>query len=97
MEAKKILYSAICIGGFAIAFVALRITGSALLGIGGILVCIYGLIEAMHLFTADSGKKPTNMSDAFPADEPATTACPHCGAAVPADNDFCGKCGKKIA
>ena len=93
MNMKKILYGAICIGGFAIAFVGLRVIGNALLGIGGIMACIYGLIEVMHAVSTDPVKKPSKSVHAAP-EMPA--ACPHCGAAVPAGNDFRGKCGKKI-
>lgn len=100
MEMKKILYSAICIGGFVVAFVALHILGSALLGIGGIMVCIYGLLEAMHAFSANTDKHPKSKSmySAITPDELTPPApCPHCGAEVPAGNEFCGKCGNKIS
>lgn len=98
MNAKKILYTALCIGGFGLAFVGLRIVGNALLGIGGIMLCIYGLLEVMHLFsTADDKPKSKSMYAAITPDEIAPpTPCPHCGAEVPAGNDFCGKCGNKI-
>ena len=89
---KKILYSAVCIGGFAIAFIGLRVIGNALLGIGGIMVCMYGLLEAMHLFSAS----PKKSSDAPTAAQEQPASCPHCGAEVPAGNDFCGKCGNRI-
>ena len=97
MEKKKILYCLITAIGFAVAFVGLRIISNALLGIGGILACFYGLIETTHAFTADPGKKPSKdmyASTTFETTPPA--ACPHCGADVPAGNAFCGKCGKNI-
>ena len=90
MEAKKFLYCATCAGGFAVAFVGLRILSNALLGIGGILVCIYGLLEAMHLFSSSPKKSSAVMYSV-------SNTCPHCGAEIPEDNDFCGKCGNKIA
>ena len=91
MELKKILYSLVCIGGFAVAFIGLRVIGNALVGIGGIMVCMYGLLEAMHLFTDPSKKKTSSANDAF-----TPTNCHHCGAEVPAGNEFCGKCGNRI-
>lgn len=94
LQTKKILYGLICVGGFAVAFVGLRVISSAMLGIAGILVCIYGLIEVMHYFSDDAGKKSTRTMYAPP---PKVITCPHCGATVPAENEFCGKCGKKIA
>lgn len=98
MEKKKILYSIITVAGFAVAFVGLRVIKNALLGIGGILVCFYGLIEATHAFTAEPAKKPKTMYSPITPDElEPPTPCPHCGANVPAGNEFCGKCGKKIS
>lgn len=97
MEKKKILYSLICIGGFAIAFVGLRVVSNALLGIAGIMVCIYGLLEAMHAFTAEPAKKSKSMYAPLDPDEERPAVCPHCGTPVVSGNDFCGKCGNKIA
>jgi len=98
METKKILYCIITVAGFAAAFVGLRVIQNALLGIGGILVCFYGLIEATHAFTAAPAKKSKSMYAPIAPDElEPPTPCPHCGAEVPAGNEFCGKCGQKIA
>ena len=96
MQAKKILYSLVCIGGFAIAYVALRVYPNALLAIGGILVCIYGLLEATHAFTAEPQKKSQSMYAPLDPDEKPSPTCPQCGAPLVAGNDFCGKCGAKI-
>ena len=97
MEKKKILYSLICIGGFAVAYVGLRIVSNALLGIAGILICIYGLIEATHVFTADPPKQSKSMYAPPDPDELPEIPCPHCGAPVPRGNEFCGKCGSKLS
>lgn len=98
---KKLIYSVVCLGGFGIAYYGLRISGSALLGIAGIMVCMYGLLEAMHAFSEQpkSAKRPKgkSMYAAITPDEMfPPISCPHCGADVPAGNEFCGKCGKKI-
>ena len=95
---KKLIYSLVCVGGFVVAFVGLRVIGNALMGIGGILLCIYGLLEAMHAFSDgkashNSGSMRAGLSpdEIFPP-----IPCPHCGADVPAGNEYCGKCGKKV-
>ena len=98
---KKILFSLLCIGGFAGAFIGLRVLNNAMLGIAGILLCIYGLLETMNAVATDSGKKGKSKSKSMyaaitPDEMFPPIPCPHCGAEVPAGNDFCGKCGKKI-
>ena len=97
MKRQKILYSLLCIGGFAIAYVGLNVFGNALLAIAGILACIYGAIEVTHAFTAEPQKKSQSMYSPLDPDETADPVCPHCGATVAKGNDFCGKCGNKIS
>ena len=92
---KKLIYSVVCLGGFGVAYYGLRISGSAMLGIAGILVCIYGLLEAMHAFS-DAANKGKSAGSAASSDIFPPIACPHCGADVPAGNRFCGKCGKPV-
>lgn len=97
MKKQKILYSLVCIAGFAIAFIGLRVFSNALLAIAGILACLYGMIEVTHAFTAEPQKKSQSMYSPLDPDEAAASVCPHCGATVANGNDFCGKCGNKIS
>lgn len=99
MEIKKILYALVCVGGFAIAYVGLRVVGNALMGIGGIMLCIYGLLETMHAMSTSPAKKrqSSSMYSTIDPNVPGdATTCPNCGANVPDNNGFCGKCGYKM-